>query len=160
MNERIDPVCGMAIAGVAPISHAFHGEEYTFCSDQCREAFMAHPHVYVGQLGQKAPKALGVEVLKKRKVGPDHESTPEEARAIEQGLAAVMGLKSVAVRGPRIQLTYDLLQATAMQIEAAINVAGGRLSQGTIARLRRTWMSFGEDNELSNLEVRKHNRCH
>jgi len=160
MSERIDPVCGMAIAEQAQITYPFHGEKYAFCSNQCREAFIAHPHVYVGRLGQKAPKKLGVEVRKERTLKLDEQPTPEQTRAIEQALAAVMGLKDLTVRGQRVHVIYDLVQVTAMQIEAAINAAGVQLSQSVNARLRRAWVGFGEENELSNLGVRNHDCRH
>ena len=48
-----------------------------------------------------------------------------------------MGIEAVEVRGAEIVVTYDLLQATAAQIETAFADAGARLGSGGAERLRR-----------------------
>jgi Cu+-exporting ATPase len=44
-----DPVCGMRIdADDAAASAEYDGEVYYFCSEVCRDAFVADPGAYVG----------------------------------------------------------------------------------------------------------------
>ena len=160
MTDRIDPVCGKPTSGVASITHELHGVEYAFCSAQCSENFIAHPHIYVGRLGMKAPKALGVELIKKRSFRLVRKPSAAQAQAIENALGTVLGVKSREIHGGRVHVSYDLLQATAKRIVATIVSAGGQVPQHPLARLYRTWVSFGEENELSNFEVRKHSCCH
>ncbi len=51
MNAE-DPVCHME---VPTTSHAceYEGIQYAFCSEQCRERFLANPRLYIGLPGHK-----------------------------------------------------------------------------------------------------------
>ena len=44
-----DPVCGMAVAGDAPLQHRFGGLTYHFCSEHCLHKFRDDPHRYLKQ---------------------------------------------------------------------------------------------------------------
>jgi len=59
--EMKDPVCGMPL-GSKHSGHtaAYHGETYSFCSDQCQKKFEADPAKYVGEkMRSAAIPALG-----------------------------------------------------------------------------------------------------
>lgn len=43
---HIDPVCGMAVSDES-IKADYQGKSYYFCSDHCREQFIANPGNYV-----------------------------------------------------------------------------------------------------------------
>lgn len=55
-----DPVCGM-IVEVHKIETVYSGVHYAFCSAQCRERFLANPHLYTGYPGHKAPSVGSVQ---------------------------------------------------------------------------------------------------
>jgi Cu+-exporting ATPase len=44
----IDPVCGMTVSDDAPITAEHEGETYRFCSEHCRQRFMAEPERFLG----------------------------------------------------------------------------------------------------------------
>lgn len=47
MDQVKDPVCGMMISRASSVGKAWHkGQEYSFCSDQCRRAFESEPQRY------------------------------------------------------------------------------------------------------------------
>ena len=55
-TERVhDPVCGMEVAGDAPLRVTHAGQDYRFCSQHCLERFEADPERYAMPApGQKA----------------------------------------------------------------------------------------------------------
>ena len=57
-----DPVCGMQVASD---QHAIMYQQmhFAFRSVQCRERFLANPHLYIGHSGHKAPAQEGRTVL-------------------------------------------------------------------------------------------------
>ncbi len=50
-----DPVCGMPVPGDGAFSAVYLGRRFAFCSEFCRDAFLAAPEVYAGA----APPASG-----------------------------------------------------------------------------------------------------
>ena len=52
-----------------------------------------------------------------------------------------------------VAITYDLLEATAEQIESTILAAGAQLGGGWTERLRRALVHYTEDCEAANMEV-------
>jgi P-type Cu+ transporter len=46
-TQSIDPVCGMRIDAETPYRYTFQGREFRFCSERCRERFMAAPTQYL-----------------------------------------------------------------------------------------------------------------
>ena len=43
----VDPVCGMEVAMEGAITHEYEGNMYYFCSEDCRDKFMADPATYM-----------------------------------------------------------------------------------------------------------------
>lgn len=47
VNSYKDPICGMDIKG-SSITHFLEGKMYYFCSESCKESFVANPPNYLG----------------------------------------------------------------------------------------------------------------
>ncbi len=150
-KHDLDPVCGMPVGADAPGTR-FMGFEFRFCSEQCRERFEAHPHLYVGHPGVPAPKQRGEQIPKRRgfvlAVAPD----PEQAAAVRRAVEALMGIQECQVEGSTVWVSYDLLQATARQIEEAIARSGVSLDDTLPRRLSRAVLHYLEETELANRE--------
>ena len=145
MHAKRCPVCGMDAAD--PALTAEHiGNVYHFCSAQCLENFSARPRLYVGKGAQKAE---GRVVVKRREFSLDR--PVPDAAALEAALMRMMGVKEVGISGTKVSVTYDLLEATAAQIEQALTMAGAGLGTGWSARLKRGWVNYTEETELENL---------
>lgn len=149
-----DPVCGMQ---VGPDMYAVEYEQsrYAFCSTQCRDRFVAHPHLYIGFPGQKAPKQDGMEVLKQRHLRIAQPLTSAQAKKLSVSLRKMMGIKSVEIEGDMIKIVYDLLQATADSIETRMDEIGIQLGEGWAERLHRVFVHNVEELEIDSLEVHK-----
>lgn len=160
MNTLLkDPVCGMQ---VEPHMYAteYLQSRYVFCSTQCRDHFLANPHLFIGSPGQKAPKQEGLEVLKQRRLHVARLLSPSQADSLIGALQAMMGIKSVAVDGDKIEITYDLLQVTAEQIEAKTTEIGVQLGEGWTEQLYRAFLHYEEKLDVGNLEVHKEKHFH
>lgn len=146
-----DPVCLM---WVAPDEHALEYQDlhYAFCSEQCRQRFQANPELYVSATGyHAAAKQQGRQLRRKRRwllATAPMNAQAEEAHA---ALAAMMGVNGVCVTGNAVEVDYDLMQATAEQIEHCIEGHGLRLSASVWDRLRRAWVHYVEDTQVANL---------
>jgi len=148
-----DPVCGMDV-DPAQLETVYEGIHYAFCSEQCRQRFIANPHLYIGVPGEKAPKQKGMELFKRRRFQLDAPLAPQEAAVLTEALGAMMGVKAVDIQGDNmVTITYDLLQATADQLEAKMAEAGAKLGEGWAERLRRDFVHYIEECEVGNLEV-------
>ncbi len=60
MPKRKDPVCGMELdPGQIEAQSNYQGEEYDFCSEECKRIFDQNPKEYVGntpsQTGETSP---------------------------------------------------------------------------------------------------------
>ncbi len=151
-----DPVCGMDVAP-AQFETIYEGLRYAFCSEQCRQRFVANPHLYVGVPGEKAPGQKGVELFKRRRFQLDAPLAAQDAAVLTEALGAMMGVKTVEIEdGNTVTLTYDLIQATAEQLEAKMAEVGAKLGAGWAERLRRGFVHYMEETEVGNLEVRPH----
>lgn len=147
-----DPVCGMRVPeGQLATTHL--GIRYSFCSQQCRDRFVAHPQVYVGLPGQKAPKQEGVEVIKRRTLRLATPLPAEAASLLSGALSEMMGIKAVLVEAARIEIAYDLLQVTAEQIEARIAETGTQLGAGWGDALRTAFVHYVEECTVGSMEV-------
>lgn len=147
-----DMVCGMQVeSGNQQL--VYLGVAYSFCSSQCRERFLANPHLYVGIPGQKAPKQEGVSVIKQRKLRLAEPLSPDQAKTLGEALEAMMGIQAVSIEGDCIVVAYDLLQATAEQIEERLAEVGVQLGEGWPERLRRAFVHYEEECEADSLEV-------
>jgi YHS domain-containing protein len=131
------------------------GIHYAFCSQQCRDRFVAHPHLYVGLPGHKAPKQEGMEVLKRRHLHLDTTLSSDQASLLNNALATMAGVKQVFAEGDRVEITYDLLQVTAEQIETKITEICICLGGDWLERIHLAFVHYQEECEVSNLEVKE-----
>lgn len=147
---------------VAPGRHAtdFQGRTFAFCSAQCRERFVANPHLYVGLPGKPAPRQQGLTVLKRRRFVLDTALDDTAAAILHAQITAMMGIEALTIDGANIEVTYDLLQATAAQIEAALVQAGASLGDGWGEQLRRGFVHYTEECEIGQLQVGPSSGCH
>ena len=153
-----DPVCGMEVAP-AQLETIYEGLHYAFCSEQCRQRFAANPHLYIGVPGEKAPRQKGVELLKRRRFQLDAPLAAQDAAILTEALGAMMGVKAIEIQdGNTVTLTYDLMQATAGQLEAKMVEVGAKLGAGWAERLHRGFVHYMEECEVGNLEVHSHHR--
>lgn len=148
-----DPVCLML---VEPDQHAIEylGMHFAFCSPQCQERFLANPHAYIGAPDAKAPKQEGREIIKRRRLRLAEPLSEAAAHQVTEQLLAMMGVYAVETHGQELRITYDLLQATAEQVEATLLQAGTTLGGGWGEKLRRAFVHYIEETEVQNLEVR------
>ncbi len=147
-----DPVCGM---WVAKHDHqaSYQQMPFAFCSDQCRTRFLAHPHLYIGYPGKAAPKQEGKVVFKHRRLHLQQALSVEGEVIIDRMLRDLMGVNAVTVKGDTIEITYDLLQVSLEELEAALSAAGARLGEGWPQRLRRALINTSEETEIEASEV-------
>jgi len=147
-----DPVCGMQVES-EQYTIEYLQMHYAFCSRQCQERFRENPHLYVGLPGQKSPKQEGREVIKQRRMRLALPLSSAQEDEVVQALSDMMGIKAATASGDLIELTYDLLQATAEEIESKLEEVGVRLGEGWAERLRRAFVHYEEECEIGNLEV-------
>lgn len=147
-----DPVCGMR---VDRHSHeiVYQDIHFAFCSEECKSRFLAHPHLYIGFPNQPAPKQLGQEVIKRRRFRLPHALSSEGQLIVTEHLEALKGIKQLNVDGGMIEISYDLLQLSEAQIEAALHNIGVSLGEGWSERLIRAFVRESEESEISSLEV-------
>ena len=178
MNEpggkEKDPVCGML---VDPLRNQvlFRGVGYAFCSQQCRERFTAGPGLYVGWRRSLAPKQKGMELVKRRRMALGLPLTEAQFGSLRIALLAMMGVTAVRYvesaadrardfRVPEtpartaalietVEITYDLLQATAAQLERRMAELNAPPSDGWGRRLERDFIHYLEKCELDDLEA-------
>jgi YHS domain-containing protein len=141
----------------AQLETIYEGIHYAFCSEQCRQRFVANPHLYIGVPGEKAPKQKGVVLFKRRRFQLDTPLAAHDAVVLGEALGAMMGVKAIVIQDDNIvTITYDLLQATADQFEAKMGEVGVKLGEGWAERLRRGFVHYMEECEVENLEVNPH----
>ena len=146
------PVCHMQVPS-DQLALVYQGMHFAFCSEQCRERFQATPHLYVGVPGHKAVKQEGRQVLKQRSFTLDRPLSTDQAKLLVEAIAGLMGVKQVTVEGNSVRIRYDLLEATAEQIEERLLEAGARLGGGWAERLHRALVHYAEDCETANMEI-------
>lgn len=151
-DNLTDPVCGMA---VTPDQYAITYQEmhFAFCSLQCQQRFLDSPNLYIGYPGQKAPKQEGKVFLKQRRIKLDKPLTEQIAQNIIHALQAMMGIEKVEITRDIINITYDLLQATEVQIESEISKTGVSLGQEWSDRLKRAFVHYLEETEIKSQAV-------
>lgn len=152
-----DPVCGMDV-DPQKFRIEYAGIHYAFCSEQCQQRFADNPHLYIGMPGEKAPKQVGMTVLKQRRFRLDHPLSVAEANILAEELRSMMGIQKVDLHDDTVTITYDLIQATAQQIEAKMADIGAKLGEGWAERLRRGFVHYLEECEVESLEVQPHHR--
>jgi YHS domain-containing protein len=153
-----DPVCGMEVAP-AQLETVYEGLHYAFCSEQCRQRFAANPHLYIGIPGERAPRQKGVELFKRRRFQLDTPVAAQDADILTKELGAMMGVKDIEIQDDNtVTITYDLIQATADQLEAKMMEVGAKLGEGWAERLHRGFVHYMEECEVGNLEVHSRHR--
>jgi len=160
MSEIVsDPVCHMEVSATSfPIE--YEGIQFAFCSAQCRERFLANPHLYIGFPGSKAPVQKGKEVIKQRRMLLSAPLDTEQSEHVKRELLQMMGLLSVYIDGEKIEIQYDLMQATAEQIANKLASIGAELGGGWVSGLKLAFVNYLEECEIGSLEVSSKNRCH
>lgn len=160
MNEIVkDPVCHMDVpASSFPIVYA--GIHFAFCSAQCQERFQANPHLYTGYPGKKSPAQSGKEILKRRRMVLAEPLNAQQGELVKRKLLEMMGIKSVCIEGDKIEIEYDLMQATVEQIAEQLALIDTELGGDWINRLKLGFINYLEDCEIGSLEVTNKNRCH
>jgi len=158
MNEIVkDPVCHMEVPATS-FATEYAGIHYSFCSAQCKERFLASPHLYVGFPGNPAPAQEGKEVIKRHRLLLSAPLDAIQAEQVKQALIEMMGIHEVYIEGDKIEIQYDLLQATAEQIADKLASIGADLGGGWMDRLKLALINNLEEIEISSLQVddRKH----
>ena len=150
------PVCHMMVDESSLVME-YKKHIYAFCSQQCRERFEANPNLYVGY---PAPKKHGHEIIKKRKLKLSMSLTDDQRFVIESELVSMMGIKAISFELGYLSISYDLLQATAEQIESAIEHTGNSLGYGLGEKLKQDFIHYIEESELDNLEQTGHGHQH
>jgi len=147
---------------VSPNQNAinYQGMDFAFCSQQCKDRFLANPHLYIGMPGERAPKQAGQEVIKRRRLRLDEPLSESAAQRVSEHLRAMMGVYAVDIVADELTITYDLLQATAEQIEATLQQAGAQLGGGWGEKLRRAFVHYLEEAEVASREVQPGSHGH
>jgi len=141
------PVCGMDAAN-SMINADHLGITYYFCTEQCRENFLARPALY---LGKKPPMHAGRAIIKRRRFKLDRPIVGMQREDLLATLNQLMSVRNASIEGDSLSLDYNLLEINAGQIEAALVKAGASMGSGWSERLKRGWVNYTEENELDNL---------
>jgi len=152
-NDKVkDPVCGMPVDRHSN-EIVYQTMHFAFCSLECKNRFITHPHLYIGYPGQPAPKQEGREIIKRRRMRLDHALSPEGILILTDSLRSLMGVKQLEVSGDTLEISYDLLQLSVAQIEAALHEIGLKLGEGWAERLRRAFVHESEEWQIGGLEA-------
>jgi YHS domain-containing protein len=151
-----DPVCGTE---VPPDDYAveFRQIPYAFCSRQCQKRFLAHPHLFVGHPGHKAPRQEGKQVLKRRSLKLARPLDTAQIDVLVHALESLRGVRQLKASHDRLEIAYDLLEVTAEEIEQRLQETGVRLGDGWADRLRLAFVHYEEELESHGLEVTDRN---
>ena len=160
MNEMVkDYVCHMQVPFTS-FATEYAGSHYAFCSAQCKERFLANPHLYIGFPGHKAPAQEGKEVIKRHRFLLSVPLDAIQAEQVKRALLEMMGMHEVFIEGDKIEIQYDLMQVTAEQIADKLALIGADLGGGWIDRLKLAFINNLEEIEISSLEVENKKCCH
>lgn len=160
MNEIVkDPVCKMTVA-TSSFAIEYAGIHYAFCSAQCKERFLANPHLYIGVPGHKAPAQQGKEVIKRRRLVLSSPLDAHQTEKVKSALLEMMGVKEVCIEGSAMEIQYDLMQVDVEQIADKMALIGVGLGGTWADRLKLAFINYQEECEVGSLEVSNINRCH
>lgn len=160
MNETAkDPVCHMQVSATS-FATEYAGIPYAFCSEQCKERFLSSPHLYVGFPGHQAPAQQGREIIKRRRFVLSAPLETMQAEQVKHVLLEMMGIHDVCIEGDKIEIQYDLIQATAEQISDKLGLIGAGLGAGWKDRIRLAFVNYLEECEIDNLEIENKKGCH
>lgn len=96
-----------------------------------------------------------MEVLKRRRLHLAPALSSNQALLLSDALATMTGVKKVFAERDKVEITYDLLQVTAEQIEAKISEICLCLGDGWPERIRLAFVHYQEECEVGNLEVQE-----
>lgn len=160
MNETVeDPVCHMQVSSTS-FATEYAGGHYAFCSAQCKERFLANPHLYIGFPGHKALAQQGEKIIKRRRLLLSAPLDTIQAEQVKRALLEMMGIDEVCIEGDKIEIQYDLIQATVEQIAGKLASIGVDLGGGWTDRLKLAFINYLEGTEMSSLEVENKKCCH
>lgn len=146
-----DPVCEMEVESQT-YSFEYMGDQYVFCSQQCRDRFEANPNLYIGTAGKASPKQLGKKLLRRRTLKLEQNIPEVVSELLIERLESMMGIKQVTINKNSLDISYDLLEATHKQIEDVIEREGHQLESGLGQVLKQAFINYFEECELDNLE--------
>lgn len=159
MSEIVkDYVCHMQVPSTS-FATEYAGGHYAFCSAQCKERFLANPHLYIGFPGHKAPAQEGKKVIKRRRLLLSAPLDATQAEQVKRALLEMMGIHEILIEGDKIEIQYDLIQVTAEQIADRLALIGAGLGGGWIDRLKLAFINNLEEIEINSLEVEKKKKC-
>lgn len=159
VNQSHCPVCKM-LTDEMSLGYEYQKVHFSFCSEQCRQRFIANPNLYFGQPGKPSVGYQNKSIIKQRVLYLDKVIPDDVVNTISESLMTMMGIKDVQVTGNKINISYDLLEATIEQIEAHIEQMGQHISNNWLNRLRNAFIQYSEETELDNLEQAKGHSCH
>ncbi|MDD2915678.1 MAG: YHS domain-containing protein [Gallionella sp.] len=159
MNETVeDYVCHMQVPSTS-FATKYAGGDYAFCSAQCKERFLANPHLYIGFPGRKAPGQEGKQVIKCRRLLLSVPLDMIQAEQVKNALLEMMGILEICIDGDKLEIQYDLIQVTAEQIADKLALIGADLGGGWVERLKLAFINNLEEIEINSLEVEKKKKC-
>ena len=160
MHEIVeDYVCHMQVSSTS-FATEYAGSHYAFCSAQCKERFLANPHLYIGFPGRKAPAQEGVKVIKRHRLLLSATLDAIQAEQVKQALLAMMGVHDVSIEGDKIEIQYDLIQVTTGQIADKLALIGADLGGSWVDRLKLAFINNLEEIEINSREVENKNGYH
>lgn len=160
MNEVVeDPVCHMKVSTTSFFTE-YAGGRYAFCSEQCKKRFLSNPRLYIGYYGRKAPGQEGKQVIKCRRLLLAAPLDAVQAEQVKQALCEMMGVKEVQADKNKIEVEYDLMQATLEQISAKLASVGAELGGGWVERIKLALINNMEEVEISGMQVDNKKCCH
>jgi len=142
------------------IDHIYQGLRFKFCSEQCMQRFIANPELYFAGLRKPSVKYRIKDIKKQRTLYLKRNISSNIANRIYQSLNKIMGVRYINIHNKKIEITYDLLQATLHQIETQIELVEPCLSLNWFRRMHRTFIHYKEETELENLKQEKKYSCH
>jgi len=169
-REAKDPVCGMMVDDDRYQS-IHENVRYVFCCLQCVERFVEHPRLYVTVDGR--PPVGRTSRTRRRRWTFSRPLAAAEAHEMVVQLRSMMGVRgvrlldgedgrdaiarkrlageAVRVQTDTVEVTYDLFEATAGQVERRIVEVGLSFSDGTGEKLKRDFIRYVESCELTDL---------
>lgn len=145
-----DPVCQTQVR-TRLYATEYGDHHYAFCSPQCLERFLAHPHLYIGYPGRDAPAQEGKQVIKRRHILLSQPLDPAQSEQVRRALLEMKGVLEVVIEGGKVEIQYDLIRVTAEQIADKLALIGASLGDGWMDRLKLAFISNLEEIESNSL---------
>ena len=101
-----------------------------------------------------------LEIIKTRTLAVEGLRTVKDETLLRKVLAAVAGIMAVEWVGKgKLHIQYDLYRVNRRQIETEIRSHGFKPPDGLLARWRREFIDFTEENEYSNMTEKPRPCC-